>query len=131
MTHRIVVCDDEVHIGRAVAMKLTRAGFGVEVCPDGRAGLEAIQREKPVLLISDLQMPRMGGLELCRLLRADAATSNLPVILLTAKGYELDHDELKQELWLSHIILKPFSPRELLQAVLETLGMTEAPVAAG
>ena len=124
MTTRIIVCDDETHISRAVSMKLRKAGFDVEIATDGRLALEAIARETPQLLITDCQMPRMGGIELCRRLRDDPATVHLPIILLTAKAYEIENESLKAELWLSHILPKPFSPRELLALVKETLCTT-------
>lgn len=123
MSHRIVVCDDELHVTRSVSMKLTKAGFDVEAAEDGVGALEAIRREMPSLVITDCQMPRMGGIELCHELRADSRTSQLPVIMLTAKGYEFDHEEMS-ELGLSEIVLKPFSPRELLQTVQQILGLT-------
>ena len=123
MSHRIVICDDEVHITRAVGMKLTKAGFQVEAASDGLAALEIIKRQTPDLLVTDCQMPRMGGIELVRRLRSEFATSNLPVIMLTAKGYEFDGQQLQTELWISHIMLKPFSPRELLATVQQTLGL--------
>ncbi len=125
MTTRIVVCDDETHITRAINMKLTKAGFAVETAPDGQAAWESIQRETPALLITDYQMPRMDGLTLCRQMRSETATSQVPIILLTAKGFELEDDQLKAELGLSEIVPKPFSPRELLKSVQSTLGMTE------
>ncbi len=121
MTQRIVVCDDEPHITRAVGMKLTKGGFQVECASDGEAALTVIRRETPALLITDCQMPRMGGIELIRRLRDDDQTRYLPVILLTAKGFELDQDALVNELWISHMIVKPFSPRELLATVQQTL----------
>jgi len=127
MAHRIVVCDDERHISLAVGMKLKKAGFNVEETQDGMSGLEAIQRDVPDLLIVDCQMPRMGGLELCRRLRAEPATEHLPIIMLTAKGYELDLPKIQSELWLSHIVFKPFSPRELLNTVESTLGLLSQP----
>jgi DNA-binding response OmpR family regulator len=123
MTHRIVICDDEVHITRAVGMKLTKAGFQVEAVSDGLAALEIIRRNPPDLLITDCQMPRMGGIELARHLRAEWSTSNLPIIMLTAKGYEFDGAQLQTEFWISHIMMKPFSPRELLTKVQQTLGL--------
>ena len=126
MTHRIVICDDEVHITRAVGMKLTKAGFQVEAASDGASALEIIKRQPPDLLITDCQMPRMGGIELTRRLRGEWATSNIPVIMLTAKGYEFDGDQVQSELWISHIMLKPFSPRELLATVQQTLGLPVA-----
>ena len=124
MTRRIVVLDDETHIARAVSMKLRKAGFEVETASDGQLALEAIQREVPSLLVTDCQMPRMDGIELCRRLRDQAVTARLPIILLTAKAYELEHETLKSQLRLSHILHKPFSPRELLALIRETLDIT-------
>lgn len=121
MTHRIVACDDEAHITRAVSMKLSRAGFQVETAADGQFGWEAILREPPALLITDYQMPRLDGLGLIRRVRETPATREIPVILLTAKGYELNHDELIRELHLTAIMVKPFSPRDLLEKVREIL----------
>jgi DNA-binding response OmpR family regulator len=128
MSHRIVVCDDEVHITRAISMKLSKAGFEVEAVPDGQAAWETICRETPALLITDYQMPRMNGLELVRRVRETAATRDLPVFLLTAKGYELDENQMKQELGVAEMIFKPFSPRELLRCVEQQLGVTAATV---
>lgn len=121
MATRIVVCDDESHITRAIRMKLTKGGFDVQTCPDGLAGWEAIQAEMPAMVITDYQMPRMDGLELCEQIRSHEETQHLPIILLTAKGYELNDDELIPRMNLSQIVLKPFSPRELLKTVHEVL----------
>jgi len=124
MSLRIVACDDEAHITRAISMKLTKAGFDVVTASDGQMGWELIQQEKPSLVISDLQMPRMDGLSLCRMIRSTPETAEIPFILLTAKGFGLDQDELISELKLSALAVKPFSPRELLKLVQETLGVT-------
>ena len=125
MGFRIVICDDEAHITRAIQLKLTKAGFDVEPHPDGQAAWEAVQRECPRLVITDYQMPRMDGLSLCRQLRADEQTRTLPIILLTAKGFELEEQQLKEELGLSAMIPKPFSPRELLKTVQHVLEIEE------
>lgn len=122
MSYRILVCDDETHITRAVGMKLDRAGFNVETVPHGRAAWEAIERDPPALLITDCQMPHMSGLQLARRVRSTPEIRNLPVILLTAKGFELDEEQLKSELDIARVVLKPFSPRELLETVREVLG---------
>ena len=122
MNTRIVICDDEPHITRAVALKLRRAGFAPETHPDGRAAWEAVLRETPGVVITDCQMPRMSGLELLRALRDAPATADTPVILLTGKGYELDEDELRAELGDVRLFAKPFSPRELLATVTTLLG---------
>jgi two-component system alkaline phosphatase synthesis response regulator PhoP len=125
---RILLCDDEFHITRAAEMKLSKAGFIVETATDGQFGWERIQQQMPHLLITDFQMPRLDGLQLCRRLRDHETTHKLSVILLTAKGYEYDWDEISRELSLTKVIAKPFSPRELLQTVQETLGLAGQPV---
>lgn len=119
---RIIVCDDESHITLSISMKLKRAGFEVETASDGQVALEAVERDTPDMLITDYQMPRMDGLELCRELRSREGTRDLPIILLTAKGFELDEDGLTDELQFSSVVVKPFSPRELLRLVQEHLG---------
>ena len=133
MSKRILVCDDEPYILHAVRMKLAKSGYEVETVENGQAGLEAARRELPALVITDLQMPLMDGLTLCRELRADAATAELPIILLTAKGFEIDNEEVKREHRLSELMFKPFSPRELLQAAENAIaqGAPQAAATAG
>lgn len=122
MSTRIVVCDDESHIIRAIDLKLSRAGYAVETAPDGQAAWEAIERDSPAILVSDCQMPRLNGLELSRRLRSHEPTRATPIILLTAKGFELDDAELAAELAPFHLMSKPFSPRQLLTEVERLLG---------
>lgn len=117
MSKHVLLCDDEIAIIRAAEIKLTRAGFRVTCCSDGQEAYEAIQAEKPDLLISDCQMPRMGGLELIRRLREDEATRDLPIMMLTGKGYELPREELQSKYGVIDIIAKPFSPRDVLKLV--------------
>lgn len=117
MPARILVCDDEPHITRIIEYRLRRAGYDVEAARDGQAGWEALQRNPPALLITDCQMPRMNGLELCRTIRSDDRFEKLPVILLTAKGYELSSQMLHRELHVAAVMSKPFSPRELTRLV--------------
>jgi two-component system, OmpR family, alkaline phosphatase synthesis response regulator PhoP len=90
-------------------------------------GLEAwdeIQRQKPDILITDCQMPRLDGIGLCQRIRQHPDLQSMPVLMLTAKGYELSHCELKEALGVLAVIAKPFSPRELLQRVDEVCGRT-------
>jgi DNA-binding response OmpR family regulator len=131
MSQRILICDDEPHITLAVGMKLSKAGYQIEAVSDGQFAWEAIQRETPALVITDCQMPRMGGLELIEQMRSQPATSLLPVVMLTAKGFELDEKALAAELQVSHVVLKPFSPRALLQIVCELLGAPEVVASTG
>ena len=121
MSKRVLLCDDEIHIIRAAEFKLARAGFDVECVSDGEFGWEAIERQPPDLLITDCQMPRMGGLELIERVGANPATKDLPVIMLTAKWFELSPEEMARQWNVLAIIAKPFSPRELLRRVEEVL----------
>ena len=128
MPHRIIVCDDEAHIVRAISLKFTRAGFEVHGAPDGETGWELLHRAPPALLITDYTMPGMSGADLVRRVRADAALADLPVILLTARGFELEEDSnIEAELGLAAVIMKPFSPRELVMKVFEILGCGPVP----
>ena len=117
MSKRILLCDDEIHILRAAEFKLKKAGYEVQIAGDGEEAWEAIHRQKPDILITDCQMPRLDGLGLVRRLRDNPETADLPIFMLTAKGFELSHEELADELEVLRVIAKPFSPRELLQDV--------------
>jgi DNA-binding response OmpR family regulator len=123
MPSRILLCDDEVHILRAAEIKLSRAGLDVETAPDGQAAWEAIERRCPDLLITDYQMPRLDGLGLVRRIRGCEATRHLPVLMLTAKGFELPHRDVADQWGVKAILAKPFSPRELLKYAEQILGV--------
>jgi two-component system alkaline phosphatase synthesis response regulator PhoP len=125
MPKRILLCDDEIHILRAAEFKLKRAGYDVQTAGDGQEGWEAIEHRKPDMLITDCQMPRLDGIGLVRRVRSEPQTEDLPVLMLTAKGFELSHEELREELKIIKIVAKPFSPRELLQLVNKVLGGPE------
>ena len=118
---RVVVCDDEPHITRAIALKLRRAGWEVETHPDGAAAWESVSADPPALLITDCQMPRMSGLDLLRRVRGEPATAAVPAIMLTGKGFELPPDALQEEVGPVQLYPKPFSPRALLGAVEELI----------
>lgn len=117
MPKHIVMCDDDLPILRAAEIKFTRAGFRVTCCSDGQEALEAIQRERPDLLLTDCQMPRLGGLELIARLRQDEATRDLPIMMLTGKGFELPIEELRTQFGVLAVIPKPFSPRDVLKRI--------------
>lgn len=121
MNHLIYVCDDDSHIVRAVSMKLRKAGLEVETFPDGYSCWEKIQERAPHMVITDLQMPRMNGLELCEKVRTLEVTRTIPITLLTGKGFEFDHDEYMQNLKITNVMVKPFSPKKLLTQVEECL----------
>lgn len=116
----ILVADDESHILHVVSLKLQNAGFRVVTARDGREALELAQHELPDLIITDYHMPELSGLEVCRLLRESPRTSNIPAIMLTARGYCLEPQDTEKSGVLC-MLSKPFSPRQLLATVNEVL----------
>lgn len=120
----ILVVDDEAHITHVVALKLTNAGYRVLTAGDGEEAFEVASSEKPDLVITDLQMPYMSGLELSKKMRRTADLSSTPVLMLTARGYALDQSELGQTN-IKAVLSKPFSPRDVLEKARAALG--EAP----
>lgn len=128
MGYRVLICDDEPHIALAVSMKFRNADFEVQTARDGFEAWKCIHEQPPHLLISDCTMPRMDGLELCRRVRTMPQLRNLPIFLLTARGLELDPFVVREQFGIAKIILKPFSPRDLLRDVQGALGIVDAPV---
>ena len=120
MAGRILVVDDEAHILHVLSLKLRNAGYEVFTAVDGEDGYELAAQHLPDLVITDYQMPYMTGLELCRALANNASTVHIPVLILTARGYALDDDDLKIGN-IKDVLSKPFSPRAVLQLVKETL----------
>jgi CheY-like chemotaxis protein len=116
----ILVADDESHILHVVSLKLRNAGFRVLTARDGQEALEMAQQSHPDLLITDYHMPQLSGLELCQRLKQDATTSNIPAIMLTARGYHLEPHDTEQS-GILRMLSKPFSPRQLLTTVNEVL----------
>jgi two-component system alkaline phosphatase synthesis response regulator PhoP len=117
MPARILVCDDEPHITCTLALRLRKSGYEVEVAENGLVAWELIERSAPDLVISDCQMPVMDGLELCRRIRNDYRFVQVPIVLLTAKAYELPTKVLQRELDISAVVSEPFSPRDMVQLV--------------
>ena len=116
----ILVADDESHILNVVSLKLRNAGYRVLTANDGQEALDLAQQERPDLLITDYHMPLLSGLELCRRLKQDPATTAIPAIMLTARGYHLEPQDT-QDSAIRRMLSKPFSPRHLLQTVNEVL----------
>jgi two-component system OmpR family response regulator len=110
---KILIVDDDRHIRELLAFALRREGFAIAEASDGAAALERIRREPPDLVILDILMPEMDGIEACRKLRQ---TSPVPVIFLSSKDDEIDR-VLGLELGGDDYVTKPFSPRELVARV--------------
>ena len=122
-TQRILVIDDEPDIVELVSYNLKKEGFMVSSASDGEEALEKIKKEDFNLVILDLMLPGIQGMELCRMIRKNQKTDRLPIIMLTAKGEEIDRI-LGLEIGADDYIAKPFSPRELVARVKAVLRRT-------
>lgn len=117
---KILVVDDEIHIVHVVTIKLRNNGYEVISAENGADALDMARRDLPDVIISDLQMPVMTGLELVEKLRQDEETRTIPVIMLTARSFDIPPEQ-QQRLYIVQCLSKPFSPRELLGCVEDTL----------
>lgn len=113
---RILVVDDEPHVVELVRFNLEKEGFQVLAAGDGPTGLEAARRELPDLIVLDLMLPGLSGLEVFKILKGEKKTLAIPVIMLTARASEADR-VLGLELGADDYIVKPFSPRELIARI--------------
>ena len=121
----ILVADDDTDIRDLVTFKLEQAGFRVTAVDNGLAALTAARDELPDLMVLDVMMPGMSGIDVCQELRRDSATATLPIILLTARAQEGDV-EVGFGVGADDYIVKPFSPRELLNRVEAVLARSRA-----
>jgi two-component system phosphate regulon response regulator PhoB len=111
---RILVVEDEKDVVDLLSLNLRKAGgFVVSSASDGATGLTKARDEKPDFIILDLMLPKMSGLEVCKILKTDAATRQIPVLMLTAKAEEIDRI-VGLELGADDYVVKPFSPREVI-----------------
>ena len=117
---KILVVDDEPEAVELVEFNLKQAGFSVMTAADGAEALQKARATPPDLIVLDLMLPEISGLEVCKMLRRDAATASVPVIMLTAKAAEIDR-VLGLELGADDYITKPFSPRELVLRIQKLL----------
>ena len=122
MNHRVLIADDEPNIVISLEFLMKREGHVVSIARDGVAALEAIRRERPDLVLLDVMMPGMTGFEVCQAVRADATLAGTKIVLLTAKGRDIDVAK-GMALGASDYLTKPFSTRELatrVRALLES-----------
>ncbi len=113
---KILVVDDEPDIVELVTYNLRKEGFDVFSAFDGEDALARIRKEKFDFLVLDLMLPGIQGIEICRIVRSDPRTQNIPIIMLTAKGEEVDKI-IGLEMGADDYMTKPFSPRELLARI--------------
>jgi two-component system phosphate regulon response regulator PhoB len=112
-TEKILIVEDETDVADLLAHHLKGAGFSVEIANNGRTALSAVKNQPPSLVVLDLMLPEMSGLDLCRILKSDPRTSKIAVVMLSAKIEEIDR-VLGFELGADDYVVKPFSPREFV-----------------
>lgn len=117
---KILVVDDEREIGELIRDYLEREGFEVILAPDGQDGLAKLRREKPVMAVLDIMLPKLDGMELCRIVRNE---STIPILMLSARKSDVDKI-LGLGLGADDYVTKPFSPAELVARVRRKSGVT-------
>jgi two-component system, OmpR family, phosphate regulon response regulator PhoB len=113
MSEKILIVEDEVDVADLLSHHLKAAGFSVEIVHSGKAALQALKNQVPTLVVLDLMLPEISGLDLCRIIKSDPRTSQVAVVMLSAKTEEIDR-VLGFELGADDYVVKPFSPRELV-----------------
>ena len=123
---KVLIADDELDVLNLVSMNLKTAGFNVLKAEDGPSALEQARNSIPALIVLDLMLPGMSGLEVCKVLKTETATKFIPIIMLTAKAEEIDRI-VGLELGADDYITKPFSPRELVLRVKSVIRRSTMP----
>src|SRR5947209_16801155 len=113
---KILIIEDENAFADLLALSLRKGGFKVSTAADGASALQNARDDRPDFVILDLMLPKMSGLEVCRILKGDSATRHIPVLMLTAKAEEIDRI-VGLEFGADDYVTKPFSPRELVLRV--------------
>jgi DNA-binding response OmpR family regulator len=121
----VLVADDDADIRDLVAFKLEQVGLDVITAHDGQQAVERAREHHPALAVLDVSMPTLSGIDVCRMLRADAATADMLVIMLTARVQEQDV-EGGFSAGADDYVTKPFSPRELISRIQALLSRTRA-----
>ncbi len=116
MSRKILLVDDDEELLAALKVKLLKEGYEIDTAPDGEVALDKIKANLPDLVILDVNMPRMNGMDVCRALRSDEKTRDLAVIMLTARDDEVDRI-LGLEFGADDYVTKPYNPRELILRV--------------
>jgi DNA-binding response OmpR family regulator len=117
---RILIADDEPNIVLALELLMRREGYEIRTVGDGEAAVEAARQFRPDLILLDVMMPRMDGYEVCQRLRADPALKGVSIVMLTAKGREVEREK-GMALGADLYITKPFSTRDVVRKVKEVL----------
>lgn len=117
---RILIVDDEPNIVLALELLMRREGYEIEAVGDGEKAVEAAVKFRPDLILLDVMLPRMDGYEVCQRIRADVSLKDVSIIMLTAKGRDVEKEK-GLALGADHYITKPFSTRDVVRKVREIL----------
>ncbi|MEC7518501.1 MAG: response regulator transcription factor [Myxococcota bacterium] len=124
MSEHILIVDDEPDIVELIDYNLTSAGYSVTTARDGASAMAEVRRQRPDLILLDLMLPDVSGTEVCRRLRKDPSMEGVPIMMITARGDEIDR-VVGFELGADDYVTKPFSPRELVLRVQAVLRRTK------
>ena len=120
MAHRILIADDEPNIVLALEFLMKKEGYEVQTVSDGEEALRTIEKSPPDLILLDIMMPKLDGYEVCQRIRSDPSMKDIVIIMLTAKGREVEREK-GLALGADFYITKPFSTREVVKKVREVL----------
>tara|TARA_B100000959_G_C14753147_1_gene530065 strand:+ start:183 stop:593 length:411 start_codon:yes stop_codon:yes gene_type:complete len=125
--HSILIVDDEAHILQVLSLKLRNCGYVVSTAVDGEDALHQVKTNPPDLVITDVQMPYMNGLELSQVLSDDSETTHIPVVVLTARGHTLEESDTDIPN-VRKVLSKPFSPRGIAELCAELLANVQSSI---
>jgi DNA-binding response OmpR family regulator len=125
-SRKILIVEDETDVADLLTLNLRKAGYTVSMAADGANGLQKARDDRPDFIILDLMLPKMSGLEVCKILKSDAATTHIPILMLTAKAEEIDRI-VGLEFGADDYVTKPFSPREIVLRIRAILRRGETP----
>lgn len=120
MSEKILIVDDEVHLARILQFTLEHAGYEVITAFDGREAIEAVEKERPDLVILDLMLPVIDGYKVCNIIKAGGDIEPVPVIILSARNFE--KEVLEEKLQADLLMAKPFNTDNLLSEISRLLG---------
>lgn len=121
---RVVIAEDDPAFRRVIDFMLRREGLTTITAKDGAEALQELEKEPCDLLVTDAQMPNMSGIELIEHVRRSDSLTDLPIILCTAKGFEIDSEQMKRKYNLTAVFHKPFSPLALVDTIRSQIGLT-------
>ena len=110
---KILIIEDESDVADLLTLNLRKAGFRTSTAADGASGLQRAREDRPDFIVLDLMLPKLSGLEVCKILKNDTATSHTPILMLTARAEEIDRI-VGLEFGADDYVTKPFSPREVV-----------------